>query len=181
MITALIRTGQVRVFWIHLRTDHESDQVTVDHFRNSDDVMGLSRSRWRRPMCTSGILAVGPISGTSSSCYRFRENVLRRNTFFISIGCLFPRGTSGLLDLWQFGGTLKRFEIYKLIQSFLAARLNLTQPPAAKYASFRTAVANWLHKHIGIRSRCAHLSRIAKGGAAVSSLIPRQLRPGQRP
>ena len=67
----------------------------------------------------------------------------RKSTFFTSMVCFFPRGTSGLLDLRQFGGTLKRFENYVLIQSFLAVRLSLTHPPAAKSASFWTAsVAN---------------------------------------
>jgi hypothetical protein len=41
VITALVRTGQVRIFWTHLRTDNELDQVTVDHFRNSDYVRGI--------------------------------------------------------------------------------------------------------------------------------------------
>src|SRR5580704_9829629 len=80
------------------------------------------------------------MSGTSSSCYRFRENVLRRNTFFTSMVCFFPRGRSGPLDLWQFGGTLKKFENCALTQSFLAVRLSLTQRPAAKSASFWAAV-----------------------------------------
>lgn len=99
VITALVRTGQVRIFWTHLRTDNELDQVTVDHFRNSDYVRGIKP----KPMAPSdvyiGYFGGVRISGTSSSCYPFRENVLRRNTFFISTGCFFPRGTSGLLDL----------------------------------------------------------------------------------
>ena len=41
VIVGLIRTGQARIFWSHLRTDNELDQVIVDHFRNSDYVKGI--------------------------------------------------------------------------------------------------------------------------------------------
>jgi hypothetical protein len=41
VITALVRAGQVRIFWTHLRTDNELDQVGVDHFRYSDYVRGI--------------------------------------------------------------------------------------------------------------------------------------------
>jgi hypothetical protein len=51
MIIALIRTGQARIFWTHLRTDDELDQVTVDHFRYSDCVRGIKP----KPMASSDV------------------------------------------------------------------------------------------------------------------------------
>ena len=51
MIIALIRTGQARIFWTHLRTDDELDQVAVDHFRYSDYVRGIKP----KPMAPSDV------------------------------------------------------------------------------------------------------------------------------
>jgi hypothetical protein len=51
IITALIRTGQVRIFWTHLRTNNELDQVAVDHFRYSDYLRGIKP----KPMAPSDV------------------------------------------------------------------------------------------------------------------------------
>ncbi len=145
MIIALMRTGQVRIFWTHLRTDNELDQVTVDHFRNSDYVGGIKP----KPMAPSDVY-VGYFGGRPDLGHQFILLSLPRECasekyilHFDSV--LLPEGYIWAAGPVQFGGTLKRFEIYALIQSFLAVRLSLTQPPAAKSASFWTAaVANWL-------------------------------------
>ena len=66
MITALIRTGQVRIFWTHLRTDNELDQVTVDHFRNSDYVRGIKP----KPMAPSDVY-IGYFDGRPDLGHQF--------------------------------------------------------------------------------------------------------------
>jgi hypothetical protein len=66
MIAALMRTGQVRIFWTHLRTDNELDQVTVDHFRNSDYVRGIKP----KPMAASDVY-VGYFGGPPVLGHKF--------------------------------------------------------------------------------------------------------------
>jgi hypothetical protein len=66
MITALMRTGQVRIFWTHFRTDDELDHVTVDHFRYSEYVRGIKP----KPMAPSDVY-VGYFGGRPDLGHKF--------------------------------------------------------------------------------------------------------------
>jgi len=66
MITGLLRTGQVRIFWTHLRTDNELDQVTVDHFTSSDYLRGIKP----KPMVPSDVY-IGYFGGRPDLGHQF--------------------------------------------------------------------------------------------------------------
>jgi len=103
VITALVRTGQVRIFWTHLRTDNELDQVTVDHFRNSDYVRGIKP----KPMAPSDVY-IGYFGGRPDVGHQFillslpRECASEKYILHFD-GVLLPEGqiwTAGPVAIW---------------------------------------------------------------------------------
>ena len=103
MITALMRTGEVRIFWTHLRTDNELDHVTVDHFGDSDYVRGIKP----KPMAPSDVY-IGYFGGRPDLGHQFillslPSECASEKYILDHDGLLLPEGhiwTAGPVAIW---------------------------------------------------------------------------------